>query len=915
MTSRCVFSSLLAISMTVATAAPAAKEPRPSQPELKMDREQDTFTVAETLYRQGYMDGQTVEMRNKILERAQALLGNFVKEYPDSGLRSKALYMQATCLSTLKKEADKMRVLEALAATGPGSPKDEYIATAAYIVATSELAAAQKSGATEKKIDAIIKNFQTVESRTAKDTYRYDSMYRRARALTLKAQLVQGQKRNDAYTQAAAVYRRLSSVQKELPANIATVLPYTFGQLLVAHGGDANLKEALTAFEQFIASGQGDESVRSVAVLQAARLSSKFGKSDQAASYYDMLNQFESMKGYKAEAGLEIISSYYRAGKIDEIYEKYKPESKPAAFLAEIENSQQRAACAAILGQVYLQKEALTAAADMFRLSESAVSGTAQGADSGYRYVLCQHLLSKSSQGDIGAAAEAYLSQYASRTDDKSLNLVNLVRALYADHLLAMNQEQALKIYEQLDSKKLIDSSVATEAEYKRIWCMFQVWSAAPTPRLAESLEKYMVEFTAEREHAAQLPDVWCMRGRFLYAQERRDAAIQAYEEVINSHKNSAVYPHCLQLAARACMPEQKSASSQHDMSNYKPEYAAKALKYYSALLELANAEAKDENGNPRGVTLINSYAKAEAEFNLGCLYFNKDVAQAIKMFNAAAESNSHYKPEVDYCLIQCYCKQGNEGKDILLESIQAFKKNYPEDYRKLPKDIPAHCAALWYNEDPNSVEMCTLAVEYYNDALARCKQEPYTFDEAGGQPCTRPVADSREWYKLAKACLEAGIYASKDNQIGGLDAINHYLSLETDTQRKAVGMGMKAGMLIGLQQYEAAIQLCDEAVNLGVSGPTLSRLRLISGDAGYLMGKYDFAAERYAVVANFDRDNNLHRESCYKLACALRKSGKVAEAEKYEQMLKEKLKLMDVKENEHPLRGLPPSVTRHISQ
>ena len=71
-----------------------------------------------------------------------------------------------------------------------------------------------------------------------------------------------------------------------------------------------------------------------------------------------MLNQFESMKGYKAEAGLEIISSYYRAGKIDEIYEKYKPESKPAAFLAEIENSQQRAACAAILGQVYLQKEA-----------------------------------------------------------------------------------------------------------------------------------------------------------------------------------------------------------------------------------------------------------------------------------------------------------------------------------------------------------------------------------------------------------------------------------------------------------------------------------------------------------------------------------------------------------------------------
>ncbi|MBR1998587.1 MAG: hypothetical protein IJ993_09230, partial [Akkermansia sp.] len=238
-------------------------------------------------------------------------------------------------------------------------------------------------------------------------------------------------------------------------------------------------------------------------------------------------------------------------------------------------------------------------------------------------------------------------------------------------------------------------------------------------------------------------------------------------------------------------------------------------------------------------------------------------------------------------------------------------KKNYKEDYAKLPKEIPAHCAALWYNEDPNSVEMCTLAVEYYNDALARCKQESYTCDD--GQTASRPVADSREWYKLAKACLEAGIYASQDHQIGGLDAVNHYLSLETDTQRKAVGMGMKAGMLIGTGQYEEAIKLCDEAGNLGVSGPTLSRLRLISGDAGYLMGNYDFAAERYAVVANFDRDNNLQRESCYKLASALRKSGKVAEAEKYEQMLKEKLKAMDLKETDNPLQGLPPSVTRHI--
>jgi len=911
MSTRAILSCLLAVPLTVATAAPAGKPAQAEKSELKMDREQDTFTVAETLYRQGYMEGQTPAMRDKILERAQVLLGNFVKEYPESGLRSKALYMQATCLSTLKKEADKMRELQALAASGPGSPKDEYIATAAYIVATGELAAAQKGTATEKKIDAIIKLFETVESRTAKPSYRYDSMYRRARALTLKAELLQGKKRNEAYTQAASVYRRLSAQGKEVPENIAGVLPYTFGQLLVAQGGDENLKAAFDEFERFIQSGYGDASVRSVAVLQAARLASKFGKSDQAATYYDMLNQFDSMKGYKAEAGLEIISSYYRAGKIDAIYEKYKPETAPATFLKEIENDRQRAACAAILGQVYLQKDAVSAAAEMFRLSESAVSGTARGADSGYRYVLCQHLLSKSSQGDIGEAAEAYLQKYSSLTDDKSQNLVNMVRALYADRLLTVSAEQALKIYEVLDTKKLVDSSVATEAEYKRIWCMFHVWSASPSQKLADALEKYMVEFTAERKHAPQLPEVWCMRGKFLYAQDRRDAAIQAYEEVILSHKNSTVYPHCLQLAARACMPEQKAASSRQDMSNYKPEYAAKALKYYTALLEMSNTEAKDSAGNPRGVTLINSYAKAEAEFNLGCLYFNKDVAQAIKMFNAAAESNVHYKPEVDYCLIQCYCKQGNEGKDILLASIQEFKKNYKEDYAKLPKEIPAHCAALWYNEDPNSVEMCTLAVEYYNDALARCKQESYTSDD--GQTANRPVADSREWYKLAKACLEAGIYASQDHQIGGLDAVNHYLSLETDTQRKAVGMGMKAGMLMGTGQYEEAIKLCDEAGNLGVSGPTLSRLRLISGDAGYLMGNYDFAAERYAVVANFDRDNNLQRESCYKLACALRKSGKVAEAEKYEQMLKEKLKAMDLKETDNPLQGLPPSVTRHI--
>ena len=136
---------------------------------------------------------------------------------------------------------------------------------------------------------------------------------------------------------------------------------------------------------------------------------------------------------------------------------------------------------------------------------------------------------------------------------------------------------------------------------------------------------------------------------------------------------------------------------------------------------------------------------------------------------------------------------------------------------------------------------------------------------------------------------------------------------METDPHRRADGLKTKAMLLNGHGQPAKAMELCSEALNLGVNGPVLSSIRLVAGDSAYLMGDYEKASQLYGLVANFDRNNDLNREALYKAAQVLRLNGKEAEADNYEERLKAKLKELGI-DSKTPLEGLVPSISRHFS-
>ena len=94
----------------------AFAQQKPAADNLKADRERDTFAIAERLYNQGRTAELDATTRNNVLLRAAELLETFVKDFPQSENRNKALYMRATCLETASRDAQSQAVLKVLAA-------------------------------------------------------------------------------------------------------------------------------------------------------------------------------------------------------------------------------------------------------------------------------------------------------------------------------------------------------------------------------------------------------------------------------------------------------------------------------------------------------------------------------------------------------------------------------------------------------------------------------------------------------------------------------------------------------------------------------------------------------------------------------------------------------------------------------
>lgn len=904
MNTNTVLGGLLVIGAGLAAAAPAAKS-TPAADVLTSDKERDSFAIAEQLYRQGNVEGLEDSARRNILSRVSELLKSFVDEFAESPQKTKALYMRATCEEKLGRKDAVREVLEQLAKAEKKGVKDEYVAAAAYKLATAEFAKGVNNVAAQDSLKEAATYFGIVERCSSNSKLVYDSLYRHARVLTIMGQRSTAKTAQDLFGQAVRLYdTHFKNNSAEIPEHIQGAAHYAYAQLLVELGGEDNLRTALAQFKLFLDAKNENENQRSIAVLQSARIASKLGMADEAAMYYEQLTKLSNMKDYEGEANMEIILALYRAERYEDIRKKFPQDADKAGFLKEIRTPALRAQCAGILGHVYMLDKKYAKAAGYFLFAENESLRTPRGADAGYRLIVCLQQLHNSRSGDEAGAdslpdllayGKTYLSMYDSpdNPETQGLQCTDIARVIYADHVMKVTKDLPWEHYLAIDMNNLPEY-ILEDTAYKKAWCLFRVWSE--TRAADKSPESALNYYIDKLKNQRRLPDVLCMRGNFYFESKFYEAAINDFVKVITQHKDSPAYPACLQRAAHACM-------------NCQPPRHEEAKKHFSELLKYAE---QIENSGDADSQNISVYAAAEANFNLGRLCYQNEPDKSVQYFKTAMELNGKdYAASASACLIQCYFKLKNTEKKTLLEELPKLKKTYPQQYKSLSKAIPRWCGWSWYQDAENNLENYKLSVEYLNDSIDRKKTEEYT--DADGQTHNRPIAESVVWLTLARACLEVEQYASTETLIGGLEAIDYYLSMEKDPHRRADGLKTKAMLLNGSGNPAAATELCTLALNLGVNGPVLSSIRLVAGDSAYLLGDYEKASQLYGLVANFDRNNDLNREALYKAACALRKNGKEAEAANYEERLAAKLEEMKL-DAAQPLQGLPPSIGRHVS-
>lgn len=639
-----------------------------------------------------------------------------------------------------------------------------------------------------------------------------------------RAQLQSG-KRKDA----ESTFRTLQVMQGIDPLILQTSL-LSMAQMKTEDGKDA---EAYDLFRDILRMKTLDERVRGMATLQAARLAARLGKNDESQQLYNRLTGMQGMEKYAAEAQMENIMSLYKAGKYAEVVRR--ASSQPRS----LDDPAKEARRAIIVGQSAMEIKQYEAAALWFEMAEKAQPGTALAADAGYRRIICVQQI----RGvNFFQQAEKYLNTYAAPgSATVALPCVDLVRLMYADRLMTSDTAAAARQFDAINFDNLPEA-VRPDAMYKKAWTASQGNSYDPLP----SLSKYIESFPADH----RMPEALTLRGTFLGKQGKVNEALADYDRVIKDYPDSSSVAVCWQRAAKLCAGRD----------------ADKMVYYYQGFIR--QCEQMTKSGKQ-----IKPGALAEAHYNIAGVLAEKDPASAVAHFQEARTLYpEQYASLVDLRLVQCFFKM--KDAENLKKALEVLERSNQASYNALPPAILRWCGwTRFQSQDYLS------ANKYLSDALPREPREKYT--AADGSEQERPKVEPIVWKTLAKARLELRLFAR------GLEAAEHYVSMEKQPYRLAEGMRDQALLQIGSNRPAEARKVCETAIAMGIDGPIKSSLFITLGDAYYLEQNYSEAAKYYGRTANIVSDKELKPLALYKIVCALKKCGKEGEAAQYEQSLK----------------------------
>ena len=583
--------------------------------------------------------------------------------------------------------------------------------------------------------------------------------------------------------------------------------------------------EAYALFTRLLNMPNLDKKLRGEATIQAVRLAGKLGRDQEAQALYDKISRMDDMQQYTAEAQLDAITHAFKRKDYEGIIRQISQSYYP------LNNPEKEARRALIAGTAYMELGRYEQASQWFEIAEKHQPRGAAGADAAYRRIVCALNLRSV---NVVSLAHKFLNTYAapgSPVEQKPI--CDMVRLIYADRIMPTDADEAARQYDALHIDQLPEA-LRSEALYKKAWSASLGDTYDPIPSLNL--------FIATYKNDPRLPEVYTLRGSVYAKQGKPGEALRDFDYVIAHYPNSDVLPVCWQKAAQA--------------SEGDPQ---RMVRYYEGLIACRGR--------------VKPAAVADAHFRIARALYDKKPEDAIPHFKEARTMNpERYGALVDMSLMQCYFKlKDAENLQLSLEGIQ---KTNPASYNGIPPAILRWCGWMCFQKKKYAD-----ADKFLSDSIARERKEPYTAPD--GTTKERPQTEPLVWKCLARARLELRQYKR------GLEAAQHYLSMEKQPYRRAEGMRDMAQLLLGLHKAEEARALCEEAIAMGIDGPMKSAIFVSLGDTYYAQKNYDEAAKYYGRVANVVSDQELKPLATYKLICALNRCGKEAEAAQYQESLK----------------------------
>ena len=582
--------------------------------------------------------------------------------------------------------------------------------------------------------------------------------------------------------------------------------------------------EAYTLFTRLLALKDVDKATRGAATIQAARLAARLGREQEAQDLYNRIESADDMAQYRAEAQLDTLTRAFKRKDYETIIRQVSQN-----YFA-LNDPEKEARRALIVGQAYLELGRYEQASQWLEMVEKYQPGSAMGADAAYRRIVCaQHLRDV----NVLSLAQKFLRTYATAGSPvENSPICDWVRFIYADRIMPSDAEEAARQFDAIRIEQLPAANRA-DAEYKKAWAASRGETYDPIPTLTH--------FIATYKDDPRQPEAYALRGSVYAKQGKAAEALQDFDYVITHFPNSDVLPICWQKAAQA------SASNPQLM-----------VRYYEGLI---------------GCRGVKPAAIAEAHYSIARALYDTKPAEAIPHFEEARKINpNRFSSMVDLSLVQCYFKLKDDEK--LKEALNTLSKANPASYSALPPAILRWMGWMCYQKK-NYAD----AARFLTDALEREPKETYTAPDGTQQE--RPKVEALVWKCLARSQLEMRQFRR------GLEAAEHYLSMEEQPYRRAEGMRDMSQLLLGLHRVSEARALCEEAIAMGIDGPMKSAVFVALGDTYYAEKNYEEAAKCYGRVANVVSDQELKPLATYKLICALKRVGNKAESDQYTTGLK----------------------------